>query len=165
MPAKKEQPVKPRPANLVHAAKLDAARARREAILARKDEMLEMYMSGYGFRSIVEMLGINESPNFVRMILGSDPSTRKEYIEAHISRAHTLVEEAVDTARMGKALGDAAGLRVAADTMLKVAGKIAPTQYGDKASLELTGKDGGPVEANMTVSPAEAYEKLIKGKV
>ena len=153
MPAKKEQPDKPRPANLVHAAKLEQSRARREAILVRKDEMLELYMAGYGFRSIVDSLGINESPNFVRLVLSSDPSTRREYIEAHISRAHTLVEEAVDTARMGKALGDAAGLRVAADTMLKVASKIAPTQYGDKASLELTGKDGGPVKmiaSNMT---------------
>lgn len=164
MPAKKEPPQKPRPANLVHAAKMEAARLRREAILARKDEMLELYMGGYGFKAIVEMLGIHESPNFVRMILSSDPGTRQEYIEAHISRAHTLVEEAVDTARLGKAIGDAAGLRVATDTFLKVATKIAPAQYGDKASLELSGKDGGPIEANMSVSPAEAYEKLIKGK-
>lgn len=165
MPAKKEQPDKPRPANLVHAAKLEAARVRREAILARKDEMLELYMGGYGFKAIVEMLGMDESPNFVRMILSSDQSTRQEYIQAHISRAHTLVEEAVDTARLGRAIGDAAGLRVATDTFLKVATKIAPAEYGDKTNVELTGKGGGPVEANMTVSPAEAYEKLIKGKV
>lgn len=162
MPAKKIQPDKPRPVNLAHAAMKDAVRARRDAVLERRDEIFELYMAGHGFKTIVEMLGIHESPNYVRFTLRAE--AHKEYLEAHTARAHSLVEEAVDTARLGRALGDAAGLRVAADTFLKVAGKLAPTQYGDKAQIELSGKDGGPIEANMSVSPAEAYERLIKGK-
>lgn len=162
MPApKKEKPDK-RPANLVHAAKAQQAEDRRNAVLALKDEIFELFMDGIGFKLICAQLDIKESPQYVRLTLQT--YARKEYLNATLARAHSMVEEAVDTARLGKVLGDAAGLRVSVDTLLKVAGKIAPGEYGDKASLELTGKDGGPIEANMSVSPAEAYERLIKGK-
>jgi hypothetical protein len=140
------------------------AEARREAVLERKDECLELYMNGHSFEQIVAMLNIAESPNYTRFILYT--YAYKEYCAATKARSHSLVEKAVDVARQSIAIGDSAGYRVATDVFLKVAAKLNREEYGDKASMEVTGAGGGPIqtEAEITLTAAEAYERLIKGK-
>lgn len=160
MPASKEKPDK-RPANLVHAAKLQQAEDRRNAVLAHKDEIFEMFMDGHGFKTICERLDIKESPQYVRQTL--QVYARKEYIPATLSRAHSMVEEALETARLGKSLGDAAGLRLTVDTLLKVAGKIAPGEYGEKSKVEHTGADGGPIKMLAANMSDEQLAKIASG--
>jgi hypothetical protein len=45
------------------------------------------------------------------------------------------------------------------------AAKLAPKKYGDSKSIELSGVDGGAirVDSNVTLTPAEAYERLLRG--
>lgn len=139
----------------------DQRAARRQAVLDRLDEILELYSSGHSFEQIVPLLKMTESSHFVRHVVCT--YAHKEYARAAKDRAHALVEKAVDVARQSIAIGDAAGYRVAVDTFLKVASKMAPEEYGDKARIEHTGADGGPMQAEVTLTAAEAYERLIKG--
>lgn len=136
-----------------------------ESILARADEILERFIGGESLKSIAATIEPPISLWKLRELLISSEQTADAYKNASIHRAHALVEDAVDLARTASAIGDAAGIRVATDTFLKVAGKLAPTEYGDKSKVELTGKDGGALElkADMTLSPADAYELLIRG--
>jgi hypothetical protein len=139
------------------------AEARREAILERKDEIFELYMSGHSFEQIVGMLKLTESPNYVRHIVYVH--AYKEYVSATKARSHSLVEKAVDVARQAISIGDSAGYRVATDVFLKVASKLNRDEYGDKSSMEVSGPDGGPmqVQADLTLTAEQAYERLIKG--
>lgn len=156
---RREKPV----GNLVHAMQRDAAQMRLQAVLDRRDEIFELFMCGHSFEVAVQMLGINESPNYVRLKLWEH--AHDEYLMATKARAHNLVEKAVDVATMSTKLGEAAGMRVAVDTYLKVAAKINSEDYGDKARVEHTGKDGGPIQTkgDLTLSPADAYEKMVRG--
>jgi hypothetical protein len=161
--------MKPKPAivntgNLAHAAKLAEYDARRSAVLERKDEFLELYMNGCSFAQAVELLDVKESPNYVRLVITKH--CREEFVLAQRARAHSLVEQAVDVARMAVKLGDSGGFRVATDAMFKAAGKLAPEEYGDKSQLAVTGAGGGALEikADLTLTAAEAYERLIRGK-
>jgi hypothetical protein len=140
--------MKPKPAivntgNLAHAAKLAEYDARRAAVLERKDEFLELYMNGCSFAQAVELLDVKESPNYVRLVITK--YCREEFVLAQRSRAHSLVEQAVDVARMAVKLGDSGGFRVATDAMFKAAGKLAPEEYGERSKMEVTGKNGGPI--------------------
>jgi hypothetical protein len=156
---RRERPV----GNLVHAMQRDAQQMRLAAVLERQDEIFELYMCGHSFEVAVQMLGMTESPNYVRLKLWEH--AHDQYLMATKARAHNLVEKAVDVASLSTRLGDAAGMRVAVDTYLKVASKISPEDYGDKTKIEHTGKDGGPIEtkADLTLSPADAYEKMVRG--
>lgn len=153
----------PAVANLQHAARRDAAQMRLDALLERADEILELYMAGYSFEMCLQALRIEESPHYARYNLWLH--AKEKYMAATKARSHQLIEKAVDVGRMAISLGDAAGMRVAVDTFLKVAGKINPDEFGEKARIEHTGKDGGAIEtkADLTLSPSEAYEKMVRG--
>lgn len=51
--------------------------------------------------------------------------------------------------------------KAAGDLWLKLAAKTDPRRYGEKATLELTGAEGGPVETVVKMDPAEAYRRAI----
>ncbi len=85
---------------------------------------------------------------------------RNAVARAREERAHAWAEEVVDitddcpvdTASVAKA-------RLRVDARLKIMAKHAPSLYGDKASVEVTGKDGGPVVTEVRrviVDPANA---------
>lgn len=46
------------------------------------------------------------------------------------------------------------------------ASKLKPRSYGDKIQQEVTGAGGGPlqVKADVTLSPSDAYQRLLHGK-
>jgi hypothetical protein len=91
--------------------------------------------------------------------------TRETYANANILRSHNLIDAALDYGRQAAAIGDASGLKAAIDTNLKIAAKL-NSAYNDKASLELTGKDGGALEikADLSLTAEQAYERLIRGE-
>ena len=139
--------------------KRDAVRIRRQAVLDRLDEILELYSSAHSFEQIVGMLQIAESPNYVRNVVMD--SAYKQYTLAHRARAHTMVEKAVDVARQAISIGDSGGYRVATDVFLKVAAKLSPEDYGDKSRVEHTGKNGGAIKMIASALTDDQLAELI----
>lgn len=142
-----------------------AAEKLRADVLSVADEVFDRYVWGESFQAIADTLPFKVQGWKLRDILMSAEETRETYANANILRSHNLVEAALDYGRQAASLGDAAGLRVAVDTNLKIAAKL-NTAYSDKASLELTGKNGGALEikADLTLTAEQAYERLIKGE-
>lgn len=140
-----------------------ASEALREDVIKVADQVMDRYIAGDSFNKIAEELPFKIPAWRLRTILAELPETAEAYKNVAVQRAHNLVEAAVSNAHVAALIGDAAGYRVANDTYLKVAAKLAPAEYGEKSKLELTGKDGGAIEvkADMTLSPADAYERLI----
>lgn len=161
MPRRDDTPAKPKPP-LVHEQLRQQREMRRQKVLDRLDEILELYALGHSFEQIIGLLQLNESPNYVRQILQT--TCYKEFVAAYKNRAHSLVEKAVDVARQSIAIGDAAGYRVAVDTFLKVAAKLSPEDYGDKSRVEHTGRDGGPIKLQAsTLSDDELAAIVARG--
>lgn len=143
----------------------DAQQLLREQVLKLADEIFDRYVWGESLQAIADTLPFKIQAWKLRYILTTDKQTSDRYMMAGIERAHNLVDAAVDYGRQAAAIGDAAGLRVAIDTNLKVAAKLAPRDYGDTSKLELTGKNGGALEikADLSLTAEQAYERLIKG--
>lgn len=115
-------------------------------VLAVADEVFDRYAWGESFQQIADTLPFKVQGWKLRSILMSSPETEERYATVGIERAHNLVDAALDYARKAAAIGDAAGLRVAVDTNLKVAAKLNSRDYGDSKKVELTGEGGGPVK-------------------
>lgn len=142
----------------------DAAAQLKAQVLLVADEVFDRYVWGESFQAIADTLPFKVQGWKLRQILMESDETRETYVNANILRSHSLVEAALDYGRSAAAQGDAAGLKVAIDTNLKVAAKL-NAAYNDKASLELTGKNGGALEikADLSLTAEQAYERLIKG--
>jgi hypothetical protein len=57
--------------------------------------------------------------------------------------------------------------RLRIDTRKWALARMNPRKYGDKTALELTGRDGAPVEINATLSAkeaADAWKRMVEGK-
>jgi hypothetical protein len=81
-----------------------------------------------------------------RLWCDSDPTIASDYARAREARGHHYGERVADLAgkvERGEMTPDAA--RVAIDAYKWASGRMAPKVYGDKAALELTGKDGAPL--------------------
>jgi hypothetical protein len=115
-------------------------------VLSVADVVFDRYVWGESFQAIADSLPFKVAGWKLRQILMDSEQTRDQYAMAGIERAHNLVDAALDYGRSAAALGDAAGLRAAIDTNLKVAAKLHASAYGDKSKLELTGAGGGPVK-------------------
>ena len=115
-------------------------------VLAVASEVFDRYVWGESFQQIADTLPFKIHGWKLRQILMQSKETADQYAMAGIERAHNLVDATIDYARQAAALGDAAGLRVAIDTNLKVASKLNAVEYGDKTKVELTGKNGGPLQ-------------------
>ena len=157
-----------RPTNIGPAMHVEAKRkadaALKAQVLIIADEVFDRYVYGESFQAIADTLPFNVPGWKLRQILMESEETRETYANANILRSHNLVESALDFGRAAAAQGDAAGYKVAIDTNLKVAAKL-NAAYNDKASLELTGRNGGALEikADLTLTAEQAYERLIKG--
>lgn len=114
-------------------------------VLAVADEVFDRYVWGESFQAIADSLPFQVAGWKLRQILLESEETRETYANISILRSHNLVDAALDYGRQAAALGDAAGLKAAIDTNLKIAAKL-NAAYNDKASLELTGAGGGPVK-------------------
>lgn len=160
---KKDKPKNIGPAMHVLAER-KAADELRAQVLDVADEVFDRYVWGESFQAIADTLPFKVPGWKLRQILMEDEATRETYANANILRSHNLIEATLDYGRQAAAQGDAAGLKVAIDTNLKVAAKL-NAAYNDKSSLELTGKDGKALEikADLTLTAEQAYERLIKG--
>lgn len=123
-----------------------AAEQLKADVLAVADDVFDRYVWGESFQQIADSLPFKIHGWKLRQILMDSKETAEQYSMAGIERAHNLVDATIDYARKAAAIGDAAGLRVAIDTNLKVASKLHAAEYGDKTKVELTGKNGGPVQ-------------------
>lgn len=134
-------------------------------VLEVAEHVFDRYVFGESFQQIADSLPFKIQGWKLRQILMDSEETAEQYSMAGIERAHNLVDASIDYARKAALIGDAAGLRVAIDTNLKVASKLHAAEYGDKSKLELTGKDGKALEikADLSLTAEQAYERLIKG--
>lgn len=142
-----------------------AAEQLKAEILCVADEVFDRYVYGESFQSIADSMPFKVAGWKLRQVLMECDETRETYANANILRSHNLVEASLDFGRQAAAIGTEQGFKVAIDTQLKIAAKL-NAAYNDKASLELTGKDGGALEikADLTLTAEQAYERLIKGK-
>ena len=142
-----------------------AAEQLRADVLSVADEVFDRYVWGESFQAIADSLPFKVPGWKLRQILMDSEETRDQYAMAGIERAHNLVDAALDYGRTAAALGDAAGLRAAIDTNLKVAAKLHASAYGDKSKVEHTGPNGKAIEikADLSLTAEQAYERLIKG--
>lgn len=109
------------------------------------DAVFDRYVAGESFEAIARTLPFKVAGWKLRETLMSMDETREAYANANILRSHYLMEAALDYGREAAALGDAAGLRTAIDTSIKVAAKL-NSFYSDKATIEHTGQAGGPIK-------------------
>lgn len=155
------------PPMLPHKALKKEANAKaKAAVIAVADQVFDRFVAGQSFQQIADELQLGIPGWKLRKIVVDTPDLAELFADMNSIRAHNLVDAAVDFARQAAAIGDAAGLRVAIDTNLKVAAKLAAAEYGDKQKVELTGKDGSAlhVKADLTLTAEQAYERLIKGE-
>lgn len=115
-------------------------------VLEVADVVFDRYVWGESFQSIADTLPFPVTGWRLRDILMNSDETATTYANIGIHRAHNLVDATIDYGRRAAAIGDAAGLRVAIDTNLKVASKLHVAEYGDSKKVELTGAGGGPVK-------------------
>ena len=134
-----------RPAALHVAAKRQEAAELRAHVIEHLDEILDRYVSGEAITNIAATLPFKISAPRLHGILMDCNDVRDAFIGARAERAHQLVERALAFSQGAAALGTEAGLKVAIDAHLKIASKLNP-EYNDKASVELTGKNGGPIK-------------------
>ena len=123
-----------------------AAEQLKAEVLSVADEVFDRYVLGESFQAIAQSLPCNIPGWKLRQILMDSTETQEQYAMAGIERAHNLVDSALEYGCKAALLGDAAGLRAAIDTNLKVAAKLHASAYGDKSKVELTGANGGPVK-------------------
>jgi hypothetical protein len=126
------------------------------------DELLAAYAGGWSLDYAVEMhLADGEdrpTTLAVRQVINSHRELRKRWAAVNEARAAHHFEKAAEMAeKLEREDPKAAG-----DLHLKLAAKTAPAMYGDKATLALTGADGGPVESVVKLDPAEAYRRAMK---
>jgi len=135
-------------------------------VLAVADQVFDRYVWGESLQVIADSLPFKVQGWKLRQILMDSEETRDQYAMAGIERAHNLVDAALDYGRTAAAIGDAAGLRTAIDTNLKVASKLHAAAYGDKSKVEHTGANGKAIEikADLSLTAEQAYERLIKGE-
>ena len=164
-PSKDTKKKPPGTALHVEVKRIEAAKLKAQ-VMEVAEHVFDEYVFGKSFQQIADELSFKIQGWKLRQILMDSEETREQYSMAAIERAHNLVDASIDYARKAAAIGDAAGLRVAIDTNLKVASKLHAAEYGDKSKLELTGKDGKALEikADLSLTAEQAYERLIKGE-
>lgn len=90
--------------------------------------------------------------------LASDADFAKRYAQAREAQAHREFDEIVSIADKARP-DDVAVARLRIDARKWRAAKLMPKVYGDKQAVELTGKDGGPMEVKTL---ADFYADLTK---
>lgn len=115
------------------------------------DQICERLSEGDSLRTIC---GEEWSPgkSTVFRWLAENKEFRDQYARAREQQAELYAAELVDIADENPK--DAAGVqrnRLRVDTRKWVASKLLPKKYGDNASLALTGAEGGPIQAAITV--------------
>ena len=126
-------------------------------------DILARHVTGESLQSIGETLPVPLTGTQIRRAISDAPDMLLSFNAIIEHRAHHFMEEAAKLAKQCADAGDVAGMKVAIDTYMKLAAKIAPGLYGDKATLELVGAGGGPVKHTVEMSPEDAYKAMLGG--
>jgi len=114
------------------------------------DAICEDVSCGDSLREAARKQGLKEST--VRLWRKDNPEFAAQYARAVQERAEVFFERGNDIA-MGITDGEQAQIaRVQLDWLKWSASKLAPKQYGDKVQQEVSGPDGGPVQAAITIN-------------
>jgi len=127
------------------------------------EQILDLWVDGMSMRQIVEQLRLPVTASQCRGALFQNWTDQFE--QARRDRADELMERNGEHAANAAATGEPSGYKAAADINFKLAAQLDPVRYGDKKTVALTGPDGGAVkvEADVTLSPDEAYKRMLKG--
>jgi hypothetical protein len=133
---------------------------------ALAEAICERLAVGESLLKITKSEGFPSEGTVYRWLDGND-SFREKYARARDLQAEHYAAEIIDLADTPVearktvikpdgseeiTIGDAVDrTRVQIDARKWYASKVAPKKYGDKAQMELTGKDGGAIEAAITV--------------
>lgn len=101
--------------------------------------------------------------------LNEKPEFKEQYEIAKQESADAMVEDMLFIADEIAALtpdgkvdsADVAHKRLRVDTRKWVAAKLKPKKYGDKQSVEVTGKDGGAIQTATAIDLSQASDALI----
>jgi hypothetical protein len=124
------------------------------------DFICEALSEGKSLRKICEP---EDMPNRAAVFrwLSKNEDFRNQYARAKEEQAEALADDIIaiadqyDTAKdtLEPDLIQRAKLRI--DSRKWVASKLKPKKYGDKIQTEVSGKDGGPIESNVTIDPTK----------
>lgn len=134
-------------------------------ILSNLSEIMDRWVDGASFTKIADQMFI-PYPTLSRM-LQSNPVVATAYKDAKMLKAQSLVDRAEGLASVagdaGEKMLDNALMKTGIDTAMKIAGKLDPNSWGDKAHVDM--HLAGEVTYDMRISPLEAYQSLLKGGV
>lgn len=138
-----------------------AAEQLKAEVMVVADEVFDRYVAGESFHAIATSLPFEIQGWKLRQILLESDETSGRYAMAGIERSHFLIDQALDHAKSAAAIGDAAGLKAAIDTNLKIAAKL-NAAYNDKATVEHIGQGGGPIKL-LAMTDAELLKIAAQG--
>ena len=122
------------------------------------DELRSAYAGGWSLDYAVAMaMGPAACPLKVRGAINGDKVMRAAWLALRDARADTFFEKAAMQAE--KLEREDPGK--AGDLYMKLAAKTAPKLYGDRAQLEISGPDGGPIESVVKLSAEDAYKAML----
>lgn len=127
-------------------------------------DILARHSQGESLQEIAESLDPGLTGAQLRRAIADDNEMTKSFNAIVELRAHWMIEECGRLAGMAAKAGDVAGMKVAIDSYMKLAGKIAPKLYGDKSTLELVGAGGGPIQTKVAMDPSDAYKAMLGQK-
>jgi hypothetical protein len=112
------------------------------------DEICERLASG---ESLLSITGDDDMPSqsVVYRWVNDIPGFKEKYAQARLRQAHTLAEQAAEMANGTFEGTDPAFVRLQLDAIRWATGRIAPRVYGDRADLDLGGREGGPPVASV----------------
>jgi len=90
------------------------------------------------------------------------PEFREQYARAREAQADSLAEEIIHEARKATP-ANAQAVRVQIDALKWAASKRAPKKYGDRASVEHSGPEGGPIQSSVDLKGValDVLKKLV----
>ena len=122
------------------------------------DDVLADYAIGIGLVTSIETRAPHLNVHAARTAIYENSAMLSSLLAVREHRAHFFFEAAGDQANRLAAAGFP---KEAADLYLKLAAKTLPSEYGDKATIALTGRDGGPMKSEVSMTPSEAYRAML----
>lgn len=126
------------------------------------DAVCDLLLEGHSMSYVARKAGVSMGQFWSWLVLDSERSAKIH--EARVRAAARYEEMGLERLESASDPFELSKAKEIAQHLRWRAAKIAPKQYGDKVQQEVTGANGGPVQikADMTLSPAEAYERMIR---
>lgn len=130
-----------------------------DVIIPVFDDILCDYVAGCSLEASVRSRCNGLSVFAARSAINGNPELRKRWLAVKEQRATWMIERAGDVAlSMSYSTLQREG---AAKLLIQLAGKTDPKNWGDKSTVQLTGADGGDIKTTVTLSPGDAYRKML----